>query len=293
MPTPKPGLAPKRSVPTIVCINDATEDLGVDFDRLIAALQKYLDKHFVPIWGTPAKLVKGKEPRSGTWTLLFTDDQDSVKAKRQGWLGLHHLEGNPVAKVFVKPLNDTGEKVSVAASHELAEMLVDPAISLWAIGPKGLLYAYEVCDAVEEEEFRVDGIPMCNFVYPAYFELFREPRSAQFDHRKILRRPFEILERGYATVLKNGKKVDITGSQAKKEHFKKENRTDHRGEYRGEFVSRKADRYGDIFVASQKEAAKKIERAQARDERVADDGDRRRERALQFARRCRNAANCP
>ncbi len=62
-----------RPIPTIVCVNEATEDLGVDFDRLIAALQKYLDKHFVPVWGTPAKLVKGKKPRRGTWTLMFLD----------------------------------------------------------------------------------------------------------------------------------------------------------------------------------------------------------------------------
>ena len=70
----------------------------------------------------------------------------------------------------------------MAASHELAEMLVDPGINLWCAGPKGRMYAYEVCDAVEEEEFLVDGIPMCNFVYPAYFDLFRTPKSVQFDH---------------------------------------------------------------------------------------------------------------
>jgi hypothetical protein len=237
MPTPKFGLASKRSVPTIVCVNQATKKLGVDFDRLIAALQKFLDRHFVPVWATPAKVVKAAAPRSGTWTLLFTDDQDS--AKHDGWLGLHHLEGNPIAKVFVGPVQDHGEKVSVAASHEIAEMLVDPGINLWAIGPKGRLYAYEVCDAVEEEEFRVAGIPMCNFVYPAYFELFRAPRSTQFDHRKKLHHPFQILPRGYATVLEDGIKVDIPGSSAKGKHFKKENRLDHRSEYRAAVHTKK------------------------------------------------------
>jgi hypothetical protein len=230
MPTPKPGPASKRSIPTIVCVNQATKKLGVDFDQLVTALQKFLDQHFVPVWGTPARLVKAREPRSGTWTLLFTDDQDS--AKHDGWLGLHHLEGNPIAKVFVGPVKAHREKVSVAASHELAEMLVDPAINLWAAGPNGRLYAYEVCDAVEEEKFPVDGIPMCNFVYPAYFDLFREPKSTRFDHKNKLHCPFQILPRGYATVLEDGKKVDIPGSSAKEEHFKKENRVDHRSEYR-------------------------------------------------------------
>jgi hypothetical protein len=231
LPKPKPGLPKRASDPTILCVNHATEKLGVDFDRLIAALQKFVDKHFAPVWGIRANLEKAKRPKSGTWTLLFTDDQDS--ADHAGWLGLHHLEGNPIAKVFVKPVKDNDEKVSVAASHEIAEMLVDPAINLWAIGPKGLLYAYEVCDAVEEEKFDVDGIAMCNFVYPAYFELFRQPKSIRFDHKKKLKHPFQILPRGYATVLKDGKKVDIPGSDEKADDFKKEIRTDHRSEYRG------------------------------------------------------------
>jgi hypothetical protein len=238
MPNPKPGLIAVRPTPTIVCINEATEDLGVDFDRLICALQKYLDAHFVPVWGTPARLVKGKKPRRGTWTLMFLDNQDSPKAKRNGWVGLHHLEGDPFAKVFVKSVLASDEKVSVAASHELAEMLVDPGINLWCAGPKGLLYAYEVCDAVEEVEFRVDGIPMCNFVYPAYFDMSRTPRSVKFDHKKKLNRPFQLLPNGYASVLRKGKKDVIYGSPVKKEHFKKERREGHRSERREELMTK-------------------------------------------------------
>jgi hypothetical protein len=231
LPKPKSGLPKRGSDPTILCVNHATEKLDVDFDRLIAALQKFVDEHFAPVWGIRANLKKAKSPRRGKWTLLFTDDQDS--ADHAGWLGLHHLEGNPIAKVFVKPVKDNHEEVSGAASHEIAEMLADPGINLWATGPEGVSYAYEVCDAVEEETFSIDGIAMCDFVYPAYFELFREPESVQFDHKKKLKRPFEISPRGYATVLKNGKKVDITGSDDDKEHdFKNEIRTDHRSEYR-------------------------------------------------------------
>jgi hypothetical protein len=232
MPNPKSGLAPKRrSIPTILCVNHATKrKLGVDFDRLVAALQKFVNEHFAPVWGTRAKLKKAKCPRAGYWTLLFVDDQDS--AKHDGWLGLHHIEGHPMAKVFVGPVLDHHEKVSVAASHELAEMLVDPGINLWAIGPKGRLYAYEVCDAVEEDEFFIDGIAMSNFVYPTYFEAFREPESVLFDHNNTLKYPFEILPRGYATVLEGKRKINIPGSKPKGVDFKRENRTDHRSEAR-------------------------------------------------------------
>jgi hypothetical protein len=232
MPKPKSGPVPKRrSVPTILCVNQTVKrKLGVDFDRLIAALQKFVDEYLAPVWGTRAKLKKAKCPRPGKWALLFTDDQDS--AKHDGWLGLHHIEGNPIAKVFVGPVRDHHEKVSVAASHELAEMLVDPGINLWAVGPEALPYAYEVCDAVEEETFLVDGIAMGNFVYPAYFEMFRERGSTQFDYNDTLQQPFEISERGYATVLEGGKKVDKFASKSKEDDFKKEDRTDHRNEIR-------------------------------------------------------------
>jgi hypothetical protein len=237
MPKLNPGLTAVRPIPTIVCINRATKKLGVDFDRLIAALQKYLDEHFVPVWGTPAKLEKGKKRRDRTWTLIFLDDQDSDIAKREGWVGLHHLEGDPVAKVFVRSVLKSREKVSVAASHELAEMLVDPGINLWCMGPDGVLYAYEVCDAVEEVEFLVDGIPMCNFVYPSYFDLSRKPGSVKFDHRGKLSRPFQLLPKGYASVLRIGKKDEIFGSPTKEKHFAKEKRAGHRSERRGELMA--------------------------------------------------------
>jgi hypothetical protein len=169
---------------------------------------------------------------------MFLDDQDSPKAKREGWTALHHLEGNPFAKVFVRSVRENKEKVSVAASHELAEMLVDPGINLWCRGPDKLLHAYEVCDAVEQVEFLVDGIPMCNFVYPAYFDVFRKPKSVQFDHKKKLKRPFQLLSKGYATVLKKGKKVEIFGSPGKEKHFANERREGHRSERRGELASK-------------------------------------------------------
>jgi hypothetical protein len=223
---PSPG-------PTIACVNKATTPLEVDFDKLITALQKFLDDYFVPVWRTPAKLVKAKDPLPDTWTLMFIDDPDA--AKRAKWLGYHHPDKTglrPFAKVFVNSVLQSKEKVSVAASHELAEMLVDPAINLWTVGPKGTLYSYEVCDAVEEETFPVNDILMSDFVYPAYFELFRKKKSTQFDYMEKIDRPFQILPMGYAQVRIGSKVTEKMGSKDKEKKFKKEDRTDHRGEYR-------------------------------------------------------------
>mgnify|MGYP001014135987 CR=1 FL=1 len=51
------GAFNQGGVPTIACFNRATTPLGVDFDKLIAAMQRYVDEHVAPVWGTPAKLV--------------------------------------------------------------------------------------------------------------------------------------------------------------------------------------------------------------------------------------------
>jgi hypothetical protein len=133
----------------------------------------------------------------------------------------------------------TGEFVSVAASHELVEMLIDPAINMMATGPGAhglgkarVMYAYESADPVEGLNFKVKGVPMCNFVYPAYFEAFREPHSTQFDHMKKIARPFQIHADGYQIIFKAGKWSAQYGSPAKARAFKREDRRGHRSHSR-------------------------------------------------------------
>jgi hypothetical protein len=219
----------RGQVPRIACINKATVDPGVDFDRLVPVLQKFLDAHFVPVWGTPATLVRAERPLAGAWSMVLLDDADAANA-----LGYHDLTKNglPLAKVFVKTTLAARQKVSVTACHELAEMMVDPAINLWADGPNASLYAYEMCDAVEEDEFAIDGIAMSDFVYPAYFEGFRSPRSTKFDHLGLLARPFELRKGGYSLVRRGDKVTQIFGSPAKAKRFAREDREMHRSEYR-------------------------------------------------------------
>jgi len=226
----------RGQIPTIACFNRATVPLGVgaDFDRLVATLQQFLDEIFVPVWGTPARLVKTTGFRKGAWALAFLDTADVANA-----LGYHDLtpDGLPLSKVFVRTTLGDGQKVSVTASHELAEMMVDPAINLCSTGPQNRLYAYETADAVEEEEFLLKGVPLSDFVYPSWFEVFRKPRSTQFDHLRKVTRPFQILSGGYMSVFQNGRGTQVFGSRAKAARFAREDRRGHRSTYR-----RRADR---------------------------------------------------
>lgn len=216
-------------IPTITCINSATVSLGVDFGALVSALQKFVDQYFAPIWGTHAKLVQAPDFVAGAWAIVFLDDADV-----QGALGYHDLtpDGLPLSKVFVKTTIADGQKVSVTACHELAEMLVDPAINLWAEGENGTLYAYEMSDAVEEVEFAIDGIAMSDFVFPAYFEAFRKPNTTRFDYARKVTRPLQLLPGGYAITRKGGKVSNIFGSAGKKKRFDREDRRWHRSHFR-------------------------------------------------------------
>jgi hypothetical protein len=204
------GLFDQGQMPTIACVNAATVDLGVDFDKLVAALQEFVTAHLAPVWGTPAKVIAAKKFPAKAWGILFTDTADVADA-----LGYHDLTpgGFPLSHVFVKTTLADGQPVSVTASHEL-EMLVDPGIQMAAEGPTaGTFYAYEICDPVEAQTFKVNGIPMSNFVYPAWFEGFRKARSTRFDHLGKCAKPFQITAGGYMPIFKGGKWTQIFGSK--------------------------------------------------------------------------------
>jgi hypothetical protein len=239
-------------IPTIACFNKASVPLGYDLAKLVAAMQHFVDGYFAPVWGTPAKLVPTTDFQKKAWAMVFLDDADAADA-----LAYHELtpDGLPISKVFVKTINQAGDSVSVAASHELAEMLVDPAINIMSTGPDPkTMYAYETGDPVEALSFKVDGIAMTDFVYPSYFETFRKPGSVKFDHLGKVNRPFQILAGGYQIIFKNGKWSDVTGSKGKAKAFRSEKRRLHRS------VIRKAVGEGGTLERSKRRRSAKMDR---------------------------------
>ncbi len=238
--SPKHGLAFNQGgVPTIAVFNRAQTPLGVDLDKLITALQVYVDKYIAPVWGTPCKLVKTTDYVKGAWAIVFLDNADAP-----GALAYHDLtpDGMPQSKVFVKTTLDNHDLVSVSTSHELVEMLVDPAINLLTTGPDPkTIYAYESADPVEALSFKVNGIPMSDFVFPSYFEAFHPAGSVKFDQMGAVKKPFELLKGGYQIIFKGGKWSQIYGSTEKKKAFAKEDRRGHRSEQRGEGKLKRAD----------------------------------------------------
>jgi hypothetical protein len=216
--------------PPIACFNAATTPLGFKLSSLVNALQQFVDQCVVPVWGTPARLKATTGFVKGQWAMVFLDNAAQANA-----LAYHDLtpDGFPVSKVFVKTILDDNASISAAASHELVEMLVDPAINLWSTGPNPKwLYAYESADPVEELSFKLAGFDMTDFVYPSYFEVFRKPKSTKFDYLGKVAKPHQLLSGGYQIVFKNGKETQVFGSKSKAKRFGEEDRRQHRSQRR-------------------------------------------------------------
>ena len=174
----------------IAFINESTDVSDADVANLVPALQKQVRGDFAPAWGVDADLrfvPRGENPKPGEWWVVILDNADQA-----GVLSYHDvtMEGLPLGKVFARTTRLDGGQWTVTASHELLEMLGDPEINLIVFvqdgnQPTGRLYAYEVCDACEDDSFgyMVDGNLVSDFVYPSWFESFRKTNSTRFDHQ--------------------------------------------------------------------------------------------------------------
>jgi hypothetical protein len=161
---------------TVSILNQTTVLADADVATVSAALQRQVSEHFAPAWGADANITfvpNGQQPAAGSWWLVVLDDSDQA-----GALGYHDTtsEGLPMGKVFARTDLDNHLSWSVTMSHELLEMLGDPDVNLTTFiqttAKTGKLYAYEVCDAVEDDQFGyvIDGVTVSDFVLPAYFE---------------------------------------------------------------------------------------------------------------------------
>lgn len=191
----------------VAIINASTILTNGEVEAALPALQTQVRRDFAPVWGVDADLTlvpKTQKPRPGSWWLSILDNTDQA-----GALGYHDLtsEGLPLGKVFAATDKQYGLSWTVTASHELLEMLGDPDVSLSAFvqtgNNTGSFYSYEVCDPceVDEQGYMINGVKVSDFVYPSWFEAFRQPGSAQFDHQRQINAPLKLLPGGYCLVL--------------------------------------------------------------------------------------------
>ena len=210
-----------RANPLIAIKNDSTILHDLEVVSLIPSLQRQVTEHFAPAWGMSAQIIFSEKrvPKHAYQITVFDEAKDAEDA---GFIGYHFSpEGYPMASVFAKEDMKNGT-ISDTLSHEILEMLVDPACNLYAHRPSGVGraargYFYEVCDPVQCVHYKIDGVAVCNFVYPEWYEYVWQKGSRKFDHLGRVGEPFEILAGCYADIFERKRGfVTLWGSNKRK-----------------------------------------------------------------------------
>jgi hypothetical protein len=217
----RPGA--RRPTEIINFYSTAKAPLDIKPDQLIDVMQTYVDQYLGPVWGVSAKLNWSNKAQDGAWNCVFVDSHQNDVADA---IAYHEMNNSanappPDALVDIEKALEVDGSVAGAVTHELAEMLVDPGCSYWA-SPIGFnsqpdkstpaansqLYAFEVCDPVQDAHFKIDGVIVSDFVFPAYFEPWRD--NGPIDYMGVLSRPGEIADGGYQIVRDHEQLTDLT-----------------------------------------------------------------------------------
>jgi hypothetical protein len=207
VPVSPSGNVSARVGPTIYIQNQTSVLSDAQVQSAIAALQIQLDRDWQPVWGTTATLMfasRNQTVPTTAWLISMLDNSDYY-----GALGYHDetSSGRPYGRVFAKDDITYGYSWTVTLSHELLEMMLDPYINLTVFAQdsatSGLIYAYEVCDACEDDSlgYTINGVKVSDFVYPAWFDIMiTDYTGVKFDHMSRLTAPFQLYTGGYIGV---------------------------------------------------------------------------------------------
>ena len=149
----------------------------------IRAINRQTAEDFEPYWSLGATLrLEGKSGEKPQKQDLADMRGDAViylwdKTDVAGALGYHEANnrGIPFGFVFTELSKKLGENWTVTLSHEALELIGDPEVNLLVQGPhptnpdKYVFHWYEMCDAVQAETYRIDGVEVSNFLLPLYF----------------------------------------------------------------------------------------------------------------------------
>lgn len=211
----------KESMPNIgvAAINASTVLKDDVVAATVPALQMYVSEHLALVWVIDATLYfvpHGTLPLSRVRWLSILENSDQT-----GVLGYHDLpdEGLPLEKVFAGSHMVNCYNGTVAVSHELLKLLIDPDINLTVFVQNatngGALYSYKICDPCEADQYGylINGVVVADFVFPSWFQSFRAPRSCQFDAAQQIIEPFELAGGGYINVYDVSAGGQLTATQ--------------------------------------------------------------------------------
>ncbi|HET8705429.1 MAG TPA: alkaline phosphatase family protein [Pseudomonadales bacterium] len=172
----------------ISVINRSKKISDEEVQNVIRVINRQIAEDFEPYWSFGATLRlegsigpanhKNLSDLRGDAILYLYD-----KANVDGALGYHdtNWRGIPYGFVFVELAEQLGESWTVTLSHEALELIGDAQANLLVQGPhpedpkREVFHWFEMCDAVQSESYKIEGIAVSNFVLPTYFTVSDEP----------------------------------------------------------------------------------------------------------------------
>lgn len=171
----------------IISVLNRTNGAIADGDALAAirAINRQIAEDFAPYWGFGATLrLEGKSGRPrrmqpsdmrGDAVLYLQNEVATTSVE-----GFHdkYFRGIPYGVVYKALADQIDASWTVTLSHEALELVADPEANLSVQGPdprhprnrrRKVYHWFEMCDAVQSETYKIDGIAVSNFVLPLYF----------------------------------------------------------------------------------------------------------------------------
>jgi hypothetical protein len=149
----------------------------------IRAVNRQIAFDFKPHWHRSAELrLEGPAGRAHDDTFLPELRGDAIlylwdRVAAADALGYHERNagGLPFGIVFTELSAALDEPWTVTLSHEALELIGDPEANRLVAGPhpgdpkREVFHWYQMCDAVQDERYPIDGVWVSNFLLPLYF----------------------------------------------------------------------------------------------------------------------------
>lgn len=196
------------AIPVQVALVDSTGRIpATELQEVAGALNEQVMADFAPVWKVRATCGIYAAVPPATWQIVL-----QTKLDEPGALGYHTNDDNNQPVSFVETTTDW----PVSVSHELLEMLADAYGSRMhsARLPEGLEddyesfglkhpssrvhYLLEVCDPCEATSYEVGGVPLSDFLLPAWYRT--TPTVVEgYSYANGCEAPRQVAEGGYVS----------------------------------------------------------------------------------------------
>jgi hypothetical protein len=163
-----------------------------DVAKVAGAVARQLSDHVSQFWTLRATITpyaSHSHVPLGYWRVVVES------GRPEGMIGIHRdNNGQPYAYVSDE------DRWTVAVSHEILEMVIDPTLSDFRAGylPNGrrVNFLVEICDPCQSSTYTVNGVAVSDFVTPSYFDP-NPVTAARYTFNGSITKPRTVAPYGY------------------------------------------------------------------------------------------------